>query len=66
MINIRFFNTMSVESTNDCYSYVAAFEYYMYHFEKDYSDSLTLTINMKNKVVNMVYENNINYIVLSK
>jgi len=65
-IDIRFFNTMSVENTNDCYSYVAAFEYYMYHFENGYQDSLTLTINMNNKVVKMIYDNNINYIILSK
>jgi DNA-binding transcriptional MocR family regulator len=65
-IDIRFFNTLSVESTNDCYSYVAAFEYYMYHFEKTYHDSSSLTINMKNKVVEMVCDDNINYIILAK
>jgi hypothetical protein len=63
-IDIRFFNTLSVESTNDCYSYIAAFEYYIYHFEK--GNQNRLTINMKNKVVEMVCDDNINYIILSK
>ena len=66
MIDIKCFNTMSVETTDDYYSYVSALEYYLYHFHKDYDRSLSLTINMKNKVVEMVYENNSNYIILSK
>jgi hypothetical protein len=65
-IDIRFFNTMSVESTDDTYSYIAALEYYLYHFHKNYDNSLNLTINMKNKVIEMVYDNSINYIILSK
>ena len=65
-IDIRFFNTLSVESTDDIYSYIAALEYYLYHFHKSYEESATLTINMKNKVVEMVYDDSINYIILSK
>ena len=65
-IDIRFFNTMSEESTNNYYSYIAALEYYLYNFHKNYDNSATLTINMKNKVVEMVYDDSINYIILSK
>ncbi len=61
---MRYFDAETNEEVSDCtIGCVAAFEYYLFHFIKNYDEHKTITIKINNdKIVNLMYYSNEFYI----